>query len=123
LKHIDLLPLHGLPHPPQLSGSLASLTHALLQHASPAPHVPPSHGPPPLSVIGASLGEPSLLDPSFPGLPSFPEPPSMPVVEPPQAANTTNPAANQAREVFMPPNLSSVANADTSRLAEPTFGC
>ena len=75
--HIEVAPLHGVPQPPQFSGSFVSLTHASLQHWKPNPQ-PPSHA-------GEAL---SGLPPESAFVASFPEsaPPSTsPTVVPPHA--------------------------------------
>jgi hypothetical protein len=79
-RHICDAVLHGLPHVPQLCGSLFVLTHAPLQQTRPIAHVhglPVSGGPPP----------------SFFVVPSEPEsvpPPSIELIVPPHATRATH---------------------------------
>lgn len=99
--------MHPEPQPPQLCGSLLSLTHSPLQHERPPAQTPFAQGPPEPSELpvsmDASLPPLSFVEPSFieePSVPPSVAPPSMFVVVPLHARTKTETKV-QAKVVFM----------------------
>jgi hypothetical protein len=109
----ELCPMHPVPHPPQLWGSLSVSTHPPLQHVVNGLHAGEQAAPPelePLELLDPPelppldpelppepeppLEEPLLLPPSFPPLPSTEAspPPPRTSVAPPQWEKTTTTA-------------------------------
>jgi hypothetical protein len=102
LSQYEVSPVHEMPHPPQFSGSLFGLMHALLQHfvnwshagvqAAP-PELEPEPEPPPLPELFELEPEPEPLEPELVELPPepLPLPPSLPPLPPRPSTDASPP--------------------------------